>query len=91
VARFILLIVLFLLIARTLWRFIGAIMRAASSPSGSAQGTQGARQPGQSAVRMSQCPVCGTYVVPGKAISIVSAGSAVYFDSEKCRAEYQSR
>jgi ribosomal protein L24E len=40
---------------------------------------------------MSQCPVCGTYVVPGKAISIVSGGSPIYFDSEKCRVEYQSR
>ena len=88
-ARLILLIVLVLLIARTLWRFMNAIVRAASAPPSGA--AQGARRPGQSAVRMSQCPVCGTYVVPGKAISIDSAGSAVYFDSEKCRAEYQSR
>ncbi len=42
-------------------------------------------------VKMSPCPVCGTYVVPGKAISLVSGGSPVYFDSEKCRAEFQSR
>ena len=40
---------------------------------------------------MSQCPVCGTYVVPGKAISLVSGGAPMYFDTEKCRAEYQSR
>jgi hypothetical protein len=95
VARLILLIVLFLLIARTFWRFIDAIVRAASG----SQPQRGARTGGpfdsaqgkQSAVKMSQCPVCGTYVVPGKAISLVSGGAAVYFDSEKCRAEYQSR
>ena len=53
---------------------------------------QGGRRPGApAAVKMSQCPVCGTYVVPGKAISLVSGGSPIYFDSEKCRAEYQSR
>jgi ribosomal protein L24E len=38
---------------------------------------------------MQQCPVCGTYVVPGKAISVISGGGPVYFDTEKCRAEYQ--
>ena len=37
------------------------------------------------------CPVCGTYVVPGKAISVVSGGAPVYFCSEKCRAEYRPR
>jgi hypothetical protein len=87
VARFLLLLALFVVIARTFWRFFDAVVRGASGPA-----PQGARRPGQPApVKMSQCPVCGTYVVPGKAISIVSGGSPVYFDSEKCRAEYQSR
>jgi hypothetical protein len=87
VARFILLFILLLVIARTFWRFIDAVMRAASgTPS-----PGGAPRQGPAAVKMSQCPVCGTYVVPGKAISIVSGGSPVYFDTEKCRAEYQSR
>ena len=87
-ARFILLMVLFLVIARTFWRFIDAVVRGASGP-----GPQGRRRGGgpPAAVKMQQCPVCGTYVVPGKAISVVSGGSAVYFDTEKCRAEYQSR
>ena len=98
-ARFILLFVLFIVIARTFWRFIDAILRGVAGPA-SAQGRHGGQRPGspfdsaqgkQTAVKMSQCPVCGTYVVPGKAISIVSGGSPVYFDSEKCRAEYQSR
>jgi ribosomal protein L24E len=35
--------------------------------------------------------VCGTCVVPGKAISVVSSGASVYFCSEKCRAEYRPR
>jgi hypothetical protein len=87
VTRFLLLFALFVVIARTLWRFIDAIMRGASGPAGAA----GRRAGPPSAVKMSQCPVCGTYVVPGKAISMVSGGSPIYFDSEKCRAEYQSR
>jgi hypothetical protein len=85
-ARFILLFILFLVIARTFWRFMDAILRAAgpAAPGGPRQGPQ-------SAVKMSQCPVCGTYVVPGKSIGLVSGGSTVYFDTEKCRDEYQSR
>ncbi len=94
-ARFILLLVLFVVIARTFWRFIDAILRGVAGPAppfDSAQGQHGGRRPGQqSAVKMSQCQVCGTYVVPGKAISMVSGGTPIYFDSEKCRAEYQSR
>ena len=86
-ARFLLLMVLFLVIARTFWRFVDAVVRGASA---------GAPKPGRrsgppASVKMSQCPVCGTYVVPGKAISIVSGGSPIYFDSEKCRTEYQLR
>jgi len=87
VARFILLLVLFVTIARTFWRFIDAVVRGAAGPAAQA----GRRSNTPAAVRMQQCPVCGTYVVPGKAISIVSSGSPVYFDTEKCRAEYQSR
>jgi len=80
---------LFVVIARTLWRFVDAIVRGAS---GSGSASQAGRRSGPPAsVKMSQCPVCGTYVVPGKAISLVSGGSPIYFDSEKCRAEYESR
>ena len=75
------------------WRFVDAVVRGAagSPPFGSAP--QGGRRPSgpPAAVKMQQCPVCGTYVVPGKAISVVSSGQPVYFDSEKCRAEFQSR
>ena len=86
-SRFLLLMVLFVVIARTFWRFVDGVVRGASGPQ-----AQGGRRSGPpAAVKMSQCPVCGTYVVPGKAISIVSGGSPIYFDSEKCRAEYQSR
>ena len=46
---------------------------------------------GPSPVKMQPCPVCGTYVVPGKAISTVSNGAPVHFCSEKCRSEYTAR
>jgi hypothetical protein len=86
-ARFILLLVLAVVIARTFWRFFDAILRAAggTAPAGKRAGSAPA------AVKMQQCPVCGTYVVPGKAIELASGGTPIYFDTEKCRAEFQSR
>ena len=79
--------VLFMVIARTFWRFVDAIVRGAGAA------PRGGRRPAGPpvAVKMQQCPVCGTYVVPGKAISIVANGQPVFFDSDKCRAEYESR
>jgi hypothetical protein len=87
VARFILLFVLAIVIARTLWRFVEAVVRGASgTPPG------GRRASGTAAsVKMQQCPVCGTYVVPGKAIELSSGSTPIYFDSEQCRAEFQAR
>ena len=87
-ARILLLLTLFVVIAKVFWRFFDAVVRGASGAA--PQGGKRSSAPA-SAVKMSQCPVCGTYVVPGKAISLVSDGSSVYFDSEKCRAEFQSR
>jgi YHS domain-containing protein len=84
-ARFILLFILILAAARFFWRLVETVMRAASGPVTTAHG----RQPAP--VKMQPCPVCGTYVVPGKAISIVSNGAPVYFCSDKCRAEYRPR
>jgi YHS domain-containing protein len=40
---------------------------------------------------MTQDPVCGTFVVPGKALSLTAGGATQWFCSERCRSEYQSR
>ena len=86
-ARFILLLVLAMVIARTFWRFVDGVVRGAS---GAAPGGRHAGS-APSPVKMQQCPVCGTYVVPGKALELARGNSPIYFDSEKCRAEFQSR
>ncbi len=86
-ARFILLAILVLVAARFFWRLVEAVLRGAMGPA------QNARRGGgpPASVKMQPCPVCGTYVVPGKAISAVSGGAPIYFCSEKCRAEFQPR
>jgi len=89
VLRLILLLVMFVLIARSFWSVVDGVMRGVSSspPQG------GGRARGSNApvpVKMVPCPVCGTFVVPGKALSTTSMrGQAVWFCSEKCRAEYR--
>jgi len=88
VARFILLFILILAAARFFWRIVEAVVRGAMGPPHAGAGRSGGPP---ASVKMQPCPICGTYVVPGKAISVVSGGAPVYFCSDKCRAEYQSR
>jgi YHS domain-containing protein len=88
VARFILLFILILAAARFFWRLVEAVMRGAMGPPAAGAGRGGGPP---ASVKMQPCPICGTYVVPGKAISSVRAGAPVYFCSDKCHAEYQSR
>lgn len=94
-ARFILLLVLAMVIARTFWRFVDAVVRGASGAGAGGRRAGGPFNSAQSktpaSVKMQQCPVCGTYVVPGKAIQLATNGTPIYFDTEKCRAEFQSR
>jgi len=87
VLRPLLLLVLFWVIARIFWRFIEGVVRGASIPTPAG----GRRGSSPAPVKMQPCPVCGTYVVPGKSISTISSGVPVHFCSEKCRAEYAPR
>lgn len=80
--RALLLFFLFLFLARAVWRLVGGIAQGALG--GSQEAGRSQRQ-APAAVKMTPCPVCGTYVVPGKALSAVSQGHMVYFCSETCR------
>ena len=83
--RFILLALLFILVARAFWRVVDGMIEAA-------RGAQpGHRSGNTQAVRLVRDPVCGTYVPPRAALSLTSAGSTHYFCSEECRREFSSR
>ena len=85
--RALLLFLFFTFLARAVWRLLEGVVRGATG--GAAAGSAARRGPSApAAVKMAQCPVCGTYVVPGKAISAISRGQAVYFCSEACRARF---
>jgi YHS domain-containing protein len=83
VLRFILLALLLLLLARAFWRLMDGVIEAAGGTSRSR-----AKSP---SVRLVRDPVCGTYVAPGKSLSLSARGTTHHFCSEKCRTEFQSR
>lgn len=83
--RVVLVFLFVLFLARAVWRLIEGVLRGAA---GEPATRSGRRPAGPAAVKMAQCPVCGTYVVPGKALTGVSHGGPVYFCSEACRARF---
>lgn len=83
--RFVLAVLLFILVARALWRLVNGVIEAARSVQ------PGHRSGSTQAVKLVRDPVCGTYVAPRAALSLTSAGSTHYFCSEACKTTFGSR
>jgi YHS domain-containing protein len=79
--RFILLALLFIVIARIFWRFVDVVIAASRTP-----GEGGGSAP---AVKLVRDPVCGTFVAPRAALSATANGTTHYFCSEECRAKFR--
>jgi YHS domain-containing protein len=76
-------LLIFLLIVFFL-RFVGRLMRGLAE--GMSSGGQSARRGGgRTPVKMVADPVCGTYVIPGKALQASRGRDTHYFCSESCR------
>ena len=74
-----LLIVLSVFAARAFWRIIGGVR----------EGMSGAVP--QQGVQMARDPVCGTYVVPDRAVAVNDVtGGRVFFCSTGCRDQYRA-
>jgi YHS domain-containing protein len=82
--RFLLLGLLFVLIARSFWKFIGSIVEGAAAPPRSRPG------PPARGVAMERDPVCGTFVVPSNALTLAGKDRPIYFCSERCRETYKA-
>src|SRR4051812_25942058 len=89
--RFLLLSILLTIVLRAgsvLW---AGIMRGLQGQTGEASRSRGSQVP-QRAVPMVRDPVCGTFIVRDRALTISgSDGGAVYFCSATCRDKYRSR
>ena len=86
--RFLLLSILFILIAQAFWTVVDNVIAAAggSSPRGN-RGTRG-QSP---VVRLVRDPVCGTHVAPRASLSLARGGTTQYFCSEACLAQFRQR
>jgi YHS domain-containing protein len=79
--------VMLFFIARAVWRLLQGIIQGASSSSGTraAAGRQRASPP---VMKLTRDPVCGTFVVPGKAVEFVRGRETLYFCSDACRRRF---
>jgi len=90
--RFILLSILLTILFRSVSRLWAGIVRGMQGGNPSAgRRTAGANVP-QRGVQMARDPICGTFVVPERAIALSAGGGArIYFCSTECRDKYRSR
>ena len=80
--RLVLLVALVLLLARVFWRLIDGIIEGAGGRR---------RDESRRAVPMARDPICGTFVVPGRAVMLADGQQRLYFCSTACRDKYRAR
>ena len=89
-ARFVLLLVLLIIISRMFWRVVDSFIEGVTGPSRQGRQDGHPRVPEQG-VPMARDPVCGTFVVPERAVTLVNGRTRVFFCSETCRDEYRAK
>jgi uncharacterized protein len=82
--RFVLLLVLSIVISRMFWRVVGSFR------DGVAGGQRQPRVPPRG-VQMVRDPVCGTFVLPERAVTLIEGRSRVFFCSDACRDKYREK
>ena len=82
--RLALFLVLAIVVARAFWRVFDGIVEAASGrpPKG---------QVPDRGVQMVRDPVCGTFLLPDRAVMLADGRNRVFFCSDACRDRYRSR
>ena len=83
--RLIVYAILLILLARALWRFWDGIMEGLG-----AEPRRRSSVPQQGA-QMVRDPVCGTYVLPARSVTLSAGGRLLHFCSAACRDTYRTR
>jgi YHS domain-containing protein len=87
--RILLLFILAMLVARAFWRLVAGVIVGASAPQPPPRRKQGVPERG---VQMVRDPVCGTFLLPAKALTTTERGGTVrYFCSETCREQFHDK
>jgi YHS domain-containing protein len=84
-ARFLIWSLLLLVVWRALRALFAGIVQGASAPPPPPAG------PPEKGELMVRDPVCGTFVLPSRAVSVRDRGGMHHFCSERCREAYQHR
>jgi hypothetical protein len=74
-------IVLIAFLAQAFWRLVDGVL----------DGMRGGPAPPARRVSMERDPVCGTFVVPERAITLTDGRQVLHFCSTRCRDAYRAR
>jgi YHS domain-containing protein len=84
--RLVLFVIFAIIVARAFWRLVDGILEGIAGRPARGRGQVPAR-----GVQMVRDPVCGTFVLPDHASTIVDGRRRLFFCSDACRAKYQAR
>ena len=84
--RILLILVLLIFAIRAVWRLLSGVIDGIVGRQGSAAPTGSVKS-----VKMERDPVCGTFVVRERAVTLGSGDRRLYFCSAGCRDKYQAR
>ncbi len=82
--RVVLLLILLVFIARAFWRVVDGVREGLGGAS------RRPAPPAERGVHMVRDPVCGTFVVPERAVSLLDGSSRLFFCSTACRDRYRA-
>ena len=82
--RLLIILVLFPFVARAISMLFGGILEGL-------RGAPPSRKTPARSVQMVRDPVCGTFVVPERAVTLVNGRTTINFCSEACRDKYRAR
>jgi len=83
--RLILFLVLAIIVGRAFWRLVDGIVAGVSG-----RPLDGSKTVAQQRVQMVRDPVCGTFLLPDRALVLSVRGKPVFFCSDACRDKYRS-
>jgi hypothetical protein len=84
--RILLILVLLIFAIRAVWRLLSGVIDGIVGRQGSAAPTGSVKS-----VKMERDPVCGTFVVPHKALTLSDGRDRLYFCSAACRDAYRAK
>jgi YHS domain-containing protein len=87
--RFILLSLLLTFLLRAVLRLWAGLVQGMQGPQQTTEPPRGGRAP-QRSVHMARDPICGTFVVPERALALASGTEQLYFCSAECRDKYRA-